>query len=80
MSISTTSSIVASASTASTTKTYDKMDTNKDGTVTTAEEQSYKLKHPAATTADKSPATDKGAAANTNAETQKLGSNIDVTA
>jgi len=56
-----------SSATAST-KTYDKEDTNQDGTVTSTEELVYELKHPAVASSD-----DK-------TSTQKTGSNVDVKA
>ena len=50
------------------TKTYDKEDLNKDGTVTSTEELVYELKHPAAASSDNK------------TSTQKAGSNVDVKA
>jgi hypothetical protein len=58
----------AGDSTTSTNKTYDKEDSNKDGTVTSTEELVYELKHPAA------------ASSGNKAATQKTGSNVDVNA
>jgi len=50
------------------TKTYDKDDTNEDGTVTSLEELVYALKHPAEASSDNK------------TSTQKPGSNVNVTA
>lgn len=50
------------------TKTYDKDDTNEDGTVTSLEELVYALKHPADASSDNK------------TSTQKPGSNVNVTA
>jgi len=58
----------AASLTAGGSKTYDKKDTNKDGTVSAAEELAYGLAHPAATE-------DTGKAA-----PQDIGSNVNVTA
>jgi len=56
------------SSTTSSAKTYDKMDLNRDGTVTTEEALVYGLKHPAVVVTDRL------------ATPQKLGNNLDVTA
>ena len=56
------------ASKTSSAKTYDKMDSNQDGTVTTVEELTYELKHlNVSASGNKTP-------------TQKLGNNVNVTA
>lgn len=56
------------SSTTRSAKTYDKMDLNRDGTVTTEEALVYGLKHPAVALTDKL------------ATTKKLGNNVDVSA
>ena len=54
------------ASKTSSSKTYDKMDLNQDGTVTSEEVLVYELKHPVVASSDNK------------TTTQKLGSNVDV--
>lgn len=56
----------AGDSTTTTTKTYDKEDSNKDGTVTSTEEMIYELKHLAVTSSENK------------TSTQKIGSNVNV--
>ena len=57
-----------STSTGASSKTYDKMDLNQDGTVSSVEELVYELKHSAVASSDSKPSA------------QKLGNNINVTA
>jgi len=56
------------SSTTNSSKTYDKRDLNKDGTVTAEEQLVYDFKHPAVASTDQK------------TTTQKLGSNVNVTA
>jgi Ca2+-binding EF-hand superfamily protein len=55
-----------SATTSTSTKSYDKEDTNKDGTVTATEELVYRIKHPDVASSDNK------------TSTQKTGTNVDV--
>lgn len=66
------------ASSSSTSKTYEAADTNKDGTVSAAEELIYSLKN---IMAEKNKTTDSTSAneqSQTNTSSQKIGSNVDV--
>ena len=58
----------AGASSSSSSKTYDKMDLNQDGTVTSIEEMTYELKHLNASSSDNK------------TTTQQIGSNVNVKA